>query len=30
MREGRLSMLDSVGIDDDTFLKFYEEEEVQA
>ena len=25
MREGRLSMLDSVGIDDDTFLKFYED-----
>lgn len=27
MREGRLSMLDSVGIDDDTFLKFYEDGE---
>ncbi len=26
MREGRLSMLESVGIDDDTFLKFYEEQ----
>ncbi len=26
MREGRLTMLDSVGIDDDTFLKFYESE----
>ena len=25
MREGRLSMLDDVGIDDDTFLKFYED-----
>ena len=24
MREGRLTMLDDVGIDDDTFLKFYE------
>lgn len=27
MREGRLTMLDSVDIDDDTFLKFYEDEE---
>ncbi|WP_242826115.1 ABC transporter ATP-binding protein [Butyrivibrio sp. VCB2006] len=27
MREGRLSMLDSPHIDDETFLKFYEEEE---
>ena len=25
MREGKLSMLDDVGIDDDTFLKFYED-----
>ena len=25
MREGRLTMLDDVGIDDDTFLKFYED-----
>ncbi len=25
MREGRLSMLDDVGIDDDAFLKFYED-----
>lgn len=25
MREGRLSMLEDVGIDDDTFLKFYED-----
>ena len=25
MREGRLSLLDDVGIDDDTFLKFYED-----
>ena len=25
MREGRLTMLDSVLIDDDTFLKFYED-----
>ena len=29
MREGRLSLLESVGIDDDTFLKFYEDEEVE-
>lgn len=27
MREGRLTMLDSVDIDDDTFLKFYEDDE---
>lgn len=27
MREGRLSMLDSVGIDDDAFLKYYEDGE---
>lgn len=27
MREGKLSMLDSVGIDDDTFLKYYEDNE---
>ena len=27
MREGRLSLLDSVGIDDDEFLKFYEDEQ---
>ncbi len=27
MREGRLSMLESADIDDDTFLSFYEEEE---
>lgn len=26
MREGRLTMLDSVDIDDDTFLKFYEDD----
>ncbi len=26
MREGRLSLLDSVGIDDDEFLKFYEDD----
>ena len=27
MREGRLTVLDSPKIDDDTFLKFYEDEE---
>jgi ABC-2 type transport system ATP-binding protein len=27
MREGRLTMLDTVDIDEDRFLKFYEEEE---
>ena len=27
MREGRLMMLDSPKIDDETFLKFYEDEE---
>ena len=29
MREGRLTMLDSVDIDDDTFLKFYEDDECE-
>ena len=28
MREGRLMMLDSPKIDDDTFLKYYEDEEM--
>jgi hypothetical protein len=30
MREGRLTMLESPDIDDDDFLKFYEETEEEA